>query len=300
MPRRHAALIALALSGCTAIRPLDQPSDAGAVDARVEPDAGAPDAGDPCAEITLGAPCDGPDADECTEGTWSCASGTPTCSDTSDDTLEACGGGDEDCDGSVDENMPVGVGMWSPDVDGDGFGDPSTVVVSCDPVSDYVDDQSDCDDSNDRVFPTASDVCNGIDDDCNGAVDDGVPCASFCTRHVGLGSTYQLCTRDRPIVQARDQCVAFGYHLAKIEDVAEQDFLATRVMAAGDRAWIGLVSATGAYRWLDGSTPTYTAWAPGEPSSSSLGNAAVIRATDGLWDAVPQTQVSAYYICEVP
>ena len=54
-------------------------------------------------EPWLGDACDGPDADLCNEGTYSCSGGSQSCSDTTGDDLEVCDGADNDCDGATDE-----------------------------------------------------------------------------------------------------------------------------------------------------------------------------------------------------
>ena len=61
------------------------------------------------------------------------------------------------------------------DVDGDGFGDDSTGVVVCDPGSGYAKTGGDCDDSQVEVYPGALEVCDGMDNSCNGLVDDADP-----------------------------------------------------------------------------------------------------------------------------
>ena len=51
----------------------------------------------------VGMPCDGPDSDLCQEGTYGCAGGSLTCSDTTGDDLEVCDDfTDNDCDGNTD------------------------------------------------------------------------------------------------------------------------------------------------------------------------------------------------------
>jgi gliding motility-associated-like protein len=87
---------------------------------------------------------------------------------------EICDGLDNDCDGLVDDDDPdvTGQTTWYLDSDADGFGDFSNSVVSCNQPSGYVADNTDCDDTNAAVNPTATEVCNGIDDDCDGLVDD--------------------------------------------------------------------------------------------------------------------------------
>jgi Carbohydrate binding domain/Putative metal-binding motif/Secretion system C-terminal sorting domain len=62
---------------------------------------------------------------------------------------------------------------WYIDADGDGFGTDSTVVTSCSsPGATYVLLGGDCNDANAAINPSAVDVCyDGIDNDCNGIVD---------------------------------------------------------------------------------------------------------------------------------
>jgi hypothetical protein len=43
----------------------------------------------------------------------------------------------------------------------------------------FVSDSSDCDDTNPAIHPGATEICNGLDDDCNGAADDGLPVATY-------------------------------------------------------------------------------------------------------------------------
>ena len=86
---------------------------------------------------------------------------------------EVCGGGDEDCDGAVDEYGAQGCVTAYLDEDGDGHGTKSE-VCSCKIGEGYVGYIfDDCDDFNDQVFVGAAEFCNGIDDDCDGNVDDG-------------------------------------------------------------------------------------------------------------------------------
>jgi len=59
------------------------------------------------------------------------------------------------------------------DADNDGYGDPGDVMTGCGGIVGYVADSTDCDDSNININPAATEVCNGADDNCNGAVDEG-------------------------------------------------------------------------------------------------------------------------------
>ncbi len=84
---------------------------------------------------------------------------------------ERCNGVDDDCDGAVDEDP---TDTWYADADHDGYGDPDTMLADCDPGAGWVADASDCDDRDGLVFPGAEERCNGLDDDCDGDLDEGL------------------------------------------------------------------------------------------------------------------------------
>jgi len=101
--------------------------------------------------------------------------------------VELCNGVDDDCDGAIDDQdvsrSTFGQDPWHLDRDGDGFGDPATAVWQCTrPTPTATTDRSDCNDDDDQVSPDGSEVCNQLDDDCDGHVDDlddslvGGPC----------------------------------------------------------------------------------------------------------------------------
>ena len=98
------------------------------------------------------------------------------CDDTNPDTWpgadEYCNGMDDDCDGSVDEDA-LDAPTWYTDADSDGFGDPASAVADCTAPGGTVADATDCDDTNPDIWPGADEYCNGLDDDCDGSVDDG-------------------------------------------------------------------------------------------------------------------------------
>ncbi|RKG77780.1 RCC1 domain-containing protein [Corallococcus terminator] len=84
---------------------------------------------------------------------------------------EVCDGLDNDCDGQVDEG--VSTQAWYRDADGDGFGDGSQAVQSCRQPSGYVANTVDCNDASAAIKPGASEVCDGLDNDCDTQVDEG-------------------------------------------------------------------------------------------------------------------------------
>ncbi len=89
------------------------------------------------------------------------------------DALETCDGLDQDCDGEVDES-PQDPTTWYADADGDGFGDPDAATTGCERPEGYVSDATDCDDAEPSAWPGSPELAgDGVDNDCNGAVDDG-------------------------------------------------------------------------------------------------------------------------------
>jgi hypothetical protein len=109
--------------------------------------------------------------------------------------IEWCNGRDDDCDGLVDGDDPdeAGDATWYADADGDGFGDDSLAVSSCEPPSGYAEEGGDCDLADGSVSPGAEEACfDEIDDDCDGstACPPGVPVLTGERRDDGSHSLY--------------------------------------------------------------------------------------------------------------
>ena len=85
---------------------------------------------------------------------------------------EVCDGFDDDCDGVADGEDSADASTWYADTDGDGYGDAAVEVIACEAPTGYVADATDCDDEDDGANPGAAEVCDGVDDDCDGDVDE--------------------------------------------------------------------------------------------------------------------------------
>gem|GEM_PF-1247467 len=88
---------------------------------------------------------------------------------------EYCDGVDNDCDGVADEDSALDSTIFYRDVDGDGFGNIFIYERSCSAGDGFVDNDTDCNDSDAEIFPGAVEICDNIDNDCDEAVDDADP-----------------------------------------------------------------------------------------------------------------------------
>lgn len=68
---------------------------------------------------------------------------------------------------------------WFRDADGDTFGDAAQSLIANFGPAGYVLSDTDCDDTDPSVHPGATETCNGVDDDCDGTVDE-VAWSGYC------------------------------------------------------------------------------------------------------------------------
>ena len=91
------------------------------------------------------------------------------------DAVEVCDAVDNNCDGAVDDadsalDLSTATTFYT-DADTDGYGDLAAPVQACLQPAGAVTTSTDCDDTAAAVHPGAGEVCNDIDDDCDGTVD---------------------------------------------------------------------------------------------------------------------------------
>ena len=86
--------------------------------------------------------------------------------------IDVCNGADDDCDDTADEDAVVYT--WYYDRDYDGYGDASLPASGCTAPPDYVEDTYgyDCNDAVSSINPDATEVCDGVDNNCDDQIDE--------------------------------------------------------------------------------------------------------------------------------
>ncbi len=129
-------------------------------------------------------PC-GNQTGECIPGKVECINGTLVCSGAVGPTVELCGDSvDNDCDGSTDEGF-VCCGSISC---GTSIGVCNTGVRTCTPQG-----WSQCNGPN-YIGPTAE-LCDGLDNNCNGTVDEDAGCGCMSGESRPCGVAVGICTK---------------------------------------------------------------------------------------------------------
>ncbi|MFO0685537.1 MAG: putative metal-binding motif-containing protein [Sandaracinus sp.] len=122
---------------------------------------------------------------------------------------EVCNAMDDDCDSLVDEDV---LQTFYVDADGDLFGDGTMPVMACAPGAALAVAGTDCDDGTPAIHPGAAEVCDTIDNDCDGVVDPGCSCTTGATRP---------CEALGRCASGTQTCLGGSYGACSIQPVAE-------------------------------------------------------------------------------
>ena len=95
------------------------------------------------------------------------------------DAVEICDGIDNNCDGFIDEALTVYT--YYRDNDGDGFGVDTISIDTCllAAPAGYALVANDCDDNNPEVNPDAEEICDNLDNNCSGLINDGLEILTY-------------------------------------------------------------------------------------------------------------------------
>ncbi len=224
---------------------------------------------------------------------------------------EACDGIDSDCDGTAD---PLTLTLYA-DADADGYGDPTAASVqqACGPIAaNLVTNAADCDDGLGSVSPGELETCNGLDDDCDGIVDNDAVCEGSPEDCLALrygDSAYLACNDLGTQPQAEVACDGLGYALASLTSAAE-DAAADQLVDRVDPSvgfWIGLedLVVEDTFIWADGTPFAFDDWNTGQPDNGGGGTQQDCAITsddnngeDTWFDRACSD--SLHYLCEVP
>lgn len=159
------------------------------------------------------------------------------------------------------------------DFDNDNYGDPNMPMLVCEGEQGWVPDNTDCNDMSANAHPGIEEMCDGIDNDCDGSFDEYEPehnnteCKN-CRFRVREDRLYYFCTEGKNWLDAEAFCVADGLHLAKDDGGAEHDFF-LQEMGNTNQWWLGGNDreTEGTFKWVsDGTAVAGDGWGNNEPN----------------------------------
>lgn len=129
---------------------------------------------------------------------------------------------------TVTVNTPT---VYYEDADGDGYGNATAAITACEQPSGYVTNNTDCNDNAPSAYPGATEVCNGIDDDCDNTVDESslsvslsagaINCSGGITTLVATATgegTYTYSLDGMPFVSTNTFTVGGGLHTVEVSN----------------------------------------------------------------------------------
>ena len=213
---------------------------------------------------------------------------------------EECSGADEDCSGIAGDNV-LNPPIWHWDGDNDQYGSELVTIGACEAPPGYIERGGDCDDGNNQTNPDRLEMCNSLDDDCSGLVDDNAACP--CPVDYYGGHAYQFCPGSKNYYNIKDfECVSPWWELARPDDQAENDWIESKASTynPGDVWFIGLIDtqSEGNHQWIPPGTSAYLNWGFGKPDDPGHSeNCTAMDPATGEWDDVNCNDNNSY-VCE--
>ncbi len=180
-----------------------------------------------------------------------------------------------------------------------------------------------------------TEVCDGLDNDCDEQADEAATCPAPCDGFVIGEGSYMFCAENVTRAVALNRCAAEGMRLAWLETPEENEAVRQSILASdvnlpvgelltqigasdaadeGEWFWVGNTVAPNGFQFWEGSTAdnggevvndSYANWDDTEPNNSPNEDCGAIsvRGTGtrnpGEWDDRSCTQTSPY-VCETP
>lgn len=167
---------------------------------------------------------------------------------------EDCTEVDRNCDG--DPYAGATDIAYQLDSDGDGYGAAATTVMGCGLGEGYALNGADCDDTDADVSPDGVEVCNRIDDNCDGQVDTDARVKPDVYRDadgdgVGAGEPIKMCFVEDGYATEFPDCDDSDPELSEAIDCTRRDQAAPGVATEDDSKGCHMVSGSaGATGWL--------------------------------------------------